>query len=215
LPLGLALVLLALAIPRTAAAIAELYAGDVGEFIGKDVVGSPAQVAQAAAVLQAADRRFGDAWARVRAGKLLVDLAYVVSPGGDRRLLGYAAADLASGLARAPAADAAAWTALAHARLGLGDPAAAARALGMSLRLDEYDPLLALWRTQLGCDLMARLDAAQRRQWAQQVLIAWQVARPGLVALAQRDPSAQALLSLALAAQPELLQQFEAALNGQ
>lgn len=208
----MALTLVALAIPRTGAAIAELGAGDVGNFIGTDVYGTPGQASRAAAILEAADRRFGDAWARVRAGNLRVFLAYVIAPTGDRGQLAHAAADLSSGLARAPAIDAMAWAALAQARLGLGDPAAA-RALGMSLRLAEYEPRLALWRSQLGVALFDRLDARQRQLWASQVLTAWQFSRPGLLALARRDPAAQALLTLAFAPQPELLRQYETALT--
>jgi hypothetical protein len=213
-PLAAALVLAVLALPRAGAALEAVYAGSVGEFVGTDVYGTPAETARAAGILEAVDDRFGDARARVRAGTLRSFLAYAVAPAGDRGQLTRAAADLASGLARAPAVDPMAWAALAQARLGLGDRAAAARALAMSMRLAVYEPRLALWRAELGVALIDRLDPEPRRQWMRQVQIAWPIAQPGLLALARRDPAAQALLTLALASQPQMLRQFQMALSG-
>ena len=213
-PLALAMVLAVLAVPHTGAAIEALYAGDIGEFVGKDVYGTPEKAVRAAGILETVDARYGDARARVRAGTLRAFLAYAIAPTGDRGQLMQAAADLSSGLARAPAIDPMAWAALAQARLGLGDRTAAARALGASMRLADYEPRLALWRSELGVAVNDRLDARQRQMWMHQVLIAWPIAATELLALARRDPAAQALLTLALASQPQMLRQFEAALSG-
>ena len=214
LPLAAALLLAVLAVPRTGAAIAALDAGDVGEFVGTEVYGTPAQTLRAAAVLETADGRFGDARARVRAGILRAFLAYAVAPAGDRRQLLGAAADLDAGLSRTPAVDPMAWAALAQTRLGLGEQMAAARALAMSIRLAPYEPRLALWRAQLGIAVIDKLDAAQRAAWMRQVQVAWPISQPALLALARRDPAAQALITLALAAQPTMLREFEAASSG-
>jgi hypothetical protein len=212
LPLAAALVLAILAGPQTGAAIEALYAGDVGEFVGADVNGTPEQASRAAGILEAVDEHFGDAWARLRAGTLRVFLAYVVAPAADRRQLDRAAADLSSGLARAPALDAITWAALAQARLGLGDRSAAARALVVSMRLAPHEPRLGLWRAELGVAVNDQLDARQRQMWMRQVQLAWRVSQSAVLAVARRDPAAQALLTLAFASQPQMLREFEAAL---
>jgi hypothetical protein len=204
---------LGLAVPQTGAALSEWRAGDIGDFAARGAHGTPQAARTAIPLLEAADDRFGDPWARVRAGTLRLFLAYTIpQPAGAAAELRRAVNELAQALGRAPAADPVSWTALAQGWTALGDQAAARRALDMSLRLAGYEPRLALWRSEIGLALMSELDNGERLEWARQARIAWDYSRPAVLGLARQSPAAMALLTEALAADPKMLIEFEKAL---
>lgn len=186
---GVGLVLLALALPRLGAAVAELPGRPVLEALEHGQTPEPQALRRLADAARAAGKILpsGDA-ARAEAAALLAL--------GDAR----AAEALAAGLAHSPA-DPYGWLRLAHVET---DPARAVAAFGLSLRTGPWERELALDRVAVGARLLPHLDAAGRSALFAQVRWLWRLDAP---ALARRLPPAEnwAFYRRALSADPEAL----------
>jgi hypothetical protein len=217
LPAIIAVALLWLGIPQAAGAIVRLYCG--GDAITSAPLAEPAGTRAVAAILDRTDERLGDPQARLSAGIARVFVAFAAGAGQrlDREELARAITDLVDGLTRAPA-NAVAWAALAHAQLALGDEEKARQAFRMSLLLASYEPRLALWRSEIGLELLDKLDDGERCLWSQQVRIAWDHSWDGsraeLLALARKPIFAMGLRA-GLASDPRRLSNFEQVLREQ
>jgi hypothetical protein len=213
IPAGLALLLLALGLSQTADSVFWLMTGDSPDQLGKESPASPDLAAKNAVLLERADAWFGDPKARIRAG--ILRLRLLGAPGViqiNPMELARATDDIAAGLARAPA-NAFAWAALAQAEIAAGNGAGAKRAFTTSLLVADHDPDLSLWRCELGLRLWPLLDGDDRDMWNDQVRLAWDRQRTGLLSLARRDAAFIPPIRIALTSEPAQLAAFENELN--
>lgn len=165
LEVTVATLLLALALPRLGAAVAELPGRPVLEALEAGRPVSP----QALETLAASARR---------AGEWVDGAAHRRAEAAARWRLGEdtaAAGLLADGLALSPA-DPYGWLALAHA-----DPAQAPRALALSLRTGRWERDLAHDRLRLAASRLADLDDPTRAGILDQVRWLWRLDPPGLM----------------------------------
>jgi hypothetical protein len=199
--------LLALGIPQTVDSIIWRYADVGGGAAAMKLPNWTEAVRADSALLEEADTWLDDPRARIRAGLLQLDLAYRAGPDELGHLqITRAVADLADGLARAPA-NGRAWMMLGFARLAAGDRDGARGALRASLLVADFDPALVIDRCKLGFALWPELDASERHMMREQVRDAWTYHPRGLVALARRPPSFYWVAG-ALAEDPEQLAGF-------
>jgi hypothetical protein len=196
LPAALALGLLALGIPQTGDSILWFMTGDTPEQPGAESPSSVDEAARNAALLERADDWFGDPRARIRAGILRMRIATADvdgKPNVSKPELDHAISDLTDGLTRAPA-NAIGWTALAEANLVAGDLPRARTALATSLLIDNNDPDLSLWRSQVGLAIWSYFSNDERRMWNNQVILTWHSHPGDLVDLAHQNGGINALL---------------------
>ena len=213
LPAALALLLLGLGIPQTVDSVLWLMTGDISDQPGEASPSSASHAASNAALLEKADAWTGDPRARIRAGVLRLRLATESGSQMDNEQLQQALEDLTEGLARSPA-NAYGWAALAQAQIASGALVKAKQALSTSMLIDDFDPQLSRWRTELGLLLWNELDSDDRRLWNNQVRLVWDTQPNSLVELAKKNDGVYApLIRFALLADPARLASFDDALS--
>lgn len=209
----LAAVLLGLGIPQAVDSLLWLYAEAGIDAVNVNTPQGAADVASAAALLEAADDWFGDPHAKIRAGILQWELAFSQrgsTPFNPQRLE-RAIDDLTGGLARAPT-DAAAWATLGRSLVLKDDFDGARRTLHMSMVLAPYEPAMALMRSDLGLQLWSFLDGSDRQMLGYQFGIAWDQHPGDFATLAHRSGNSLAVIT-AFAQDPKRLLGFLEALR--
>lgn len=161
---------------------------------------SPDEATAAARTSLAAAGRFEE-------GRYLTDaaLAAMAAPAGAPK----AGAIVSRAVAAQPASPYN-WTRLAMVRQAAGDPDAAVRAWEMSVLVGRYAPGLVLPRLEIGFQLLAAASPEQIRLLGDQVRIAAETDPKGL-AVAARRQRVEPFVRVALLADPDLLDAFNAA----
>lgn len=178
--------------PRLVAALLTLEARAVlWEVYGGRPVAEPRLIAAAEAIA-AAGRWVRDGELETDRGLLLARAAESLPPGEARRhRLAEARSATEAGLAAAPGQPVA-WARLAGLYQQAGDPAAAVRALRMSMLAGAVVPALQSSRIELGLPLLPAMDAETLELFRRQIGLTWVMepdfiialgARPGLAAL--------------------------------
>lgn len=205
--------LFSLSVPQLCSAVLRLYASEPSVLDQRDPATDIDLISRRIVLLDLADGWFGDPEARIEAGLDQLTAARLLGGQGqsNRAQVEAAAADLSSGLSRAPAAPRA-WLALGDARLALGDQSGAAAALRASILFGSYELALVLQRAELGLDLWPILSSDDKRSVAQQMRLAWERDPRGLVALVRLRQQAFPVM-IALAQNPDQLSSFMRALS--
>lgn len=165
LEVAVAVVLLALALPRLGAAIADLPGRPVLEALEAGRAVTPEALERLAA-----SARHADGWSPGGAARKAEAVALAAL--GDHAA---AARRLADGLALSPA-DPYGWLNLAHA-----DPAQAPHALALSLRTGRWEREVAHPRLRLAASRYAGLDGATQAAVLDQLRWLWRLDPPGLL----------------------------------
>jgi hypothetical protein len=195
----LSLIILGLALPRLVGEVMVLEARQVVLDLRTDLdsAGEPARLLDAAAAIEAAGSLTGDGRLVADQGLLLMQTAVRAADAETRRRLLLAAASASeTGLRLAPAYPAA-WTRLAFIRRELGDPAAAATALRMSMLTGAVMPQVMTSRLALGLELRPWFDPEGLRLLARQVRLVQEI-RPDSLAGLSRSPTTDAFITATL-----------------
>lgn len=214
--IGIALLLLGLGMPQALTAFHRLPADAALAGIANGRPGDDGALRRGLISLDAAERWWPDARTMSEIGWSHIYLSRIAKrPDGARAELRLAAEGLEEALARSPA-NARDWAGLALARDGLADADGAAQAIEMSLLTYPHRPEWALWRCEIGFLVYGHLSDFGRHLFSDQLRYAW-VRYPGPLLGAARlanfsPPGGIALLEDALAEDPQLARQLDAAL---
>lgn len=196
--LVLAAVCCGLSLPRLAAAVAALDAGDTLWAVHAGQSATVEELATAAAGLAAARRWVVNGESEADRGLLLLHQAMTQTPGAERqRLLAEAEAATTAGLGAAPGQPSA-WARLAWLRDRRGNAADAAAALRLSWLAGGVAPELMTSRLELGVRLASVMDLETMSLLHRQIRLTWVIA-PDFVAKLAAQPEAGALVQAALA----------------
>lgn len=197
---GTGLVLLCLALPRLAgeAMVVEARQHVLALRTDPAATGGTAALLSSASAIDRAGPLTGDGRLIADGGLLLLRAALLATDAAERqRLLRAAAAASEAGLREGPVHPAA-WTRLAFIRRELGEPAAAAAALRLSMLTGAVMPQVMADRLALGLDLLPYLDPEGLALLQRQIRLVNGIRPESLPALARRSPFAQAFITVTL-----------------